>query len=90
MNRFVFLSLFFTTALGLSVPVMASAEVPDEAPLKDKELPEITVTADYRQEKALQTTNSVSVISEQIIKSRAAQHITFFALAIRHYLCCIW
>jgi iron complex outermembrane receptor protein len=37
-------------------------------------LPEIIVTADLRQDSTMQTASSVTVVSEAVIKSRAAQH----------------
>ncbi len=41
---------------------------------EDERLPEIIVTADYRQTGELDTASSISVLTEKVIKSRAAQH----------------
>lgn len=60
MQRFL-LYLFFTTLLPLAA--------------QSRELPEIVVTADFRQAGELETASSVTVISQEAIKNRAAQHV---------------
>ncbi len=45
------------------------------APIANASLPEIIVTADYREANELDTAYSISVLTEEVINSRAAQHL---------------
>ncbi len=48
--------------------------LPISAALAEESLPEIVVTADYRGTEILTSPTSISVISEEVVRSRAAQH----------------
>jgi outer membrane receptor protein involved in Fe transport len=44
------------------------------ASASDKVIPEILVTADYRQSNELETASSITVMTEEVIRSRSAEH----------------
>ncbi|MFP6807077.1 MAG: TonB-dependent receptor [Pseudomonadales bacterium] len=72
-NRYKFAPVtLLTIALSTSVNTLASEGM----------LPEIIVTADYRQSSELDTATSVSIITEDIIKSRSAGHFEDLVNAI--------
>jgi iron complex outermembrane recepter protein len=56
--------------------------LPSAAVAADNAIEEILVTADFRNRSDLQTATSVTVMTEQVIRSRAAQHFEELANAI--------
>jgi len=63
--------LFYLLFLLLQIP-LAHAE----------SLPEVVVTADFRQANQMATSNSLTIIDEEVIQARAAQHIEEIISAI--------
>ena len=56
------------------IAIAALITAPIAVPIANASLPEIIVTADYREANELDTAYSISVLTEEVIKSRSAQH----------------